>query len=195
MILASASAIRLDLLRSAGLQARAVPARIDEDAIKRAARADGFSPRDLADLLAEQKARKIALRHPTELVLGCDQILEFEGEVLSKATDAAGLRATLERLRGKTHLLHSAAVLYQAGRPIWREVGTVRLTMRHLSDAYIQDYISRNLEDCLSAVGGYMLEKEGVRLFSRIDGDHFHVLGLPLIELLNFLMDRGTLPG
>ena len=126
--------------------------------------------------------------------IGCDQVLEHGGALLSKPTDIADARAQLRALRGQTHKLLSAAVIYGAGKPLWRHVGTVRLRMHDLSDDYIDAYLDRNWNSIRHAVGCYKLEEEGARLFSRIDGDYFTVLGLPLLEVLSYLTLRGTLP-
>ena len=190
IILASASEIRRELLERAGVPVECVPARIDEEAIRAALEAEDATPRDVADALAEYKARKISEKRPGALVIGCDQVLEFRGEVLSKAADIDAARVQLKRLRAQRHKLLSAAVVYEGGQPLWRHVGEVRLQMRPFSDAYLEDYLARNWDSVQHAVGCYKLEEEGVRLFSRVEGDYFTVLGLPLLELLSFLMSR-----
>ena len=139
------------------------------------------------------KARKVSERHPGALVLGCDQVLQHRGEMLHKPHDRDEAIAQLHRLRGDRHSLLSAAVLYEDGEPLWRHVGQVRLRMREASDAYIEDYVARNWESIRHAVGCYKLEEEGVRLFTQIEGDYFHVLGMPFLELLNYLTLRGDL--
>lgn len=193
LVLASGSEIRATLLRNASLNMKAVPARVDEEAIKAGMLAEGAKPRDVADALAEHKARRVSAKHREAFVLGCDQVADLMGKLLSKPETPHDARAQLRELSNHTHKLLSAAVLYHDGRPIWRHVGVVRLTMRELSDAYIEDYVARNWESIRHSVGGYKLEEEGVRLFSQIDGDYFTVLGLPLTELLSYLIDRGEL--
>lgn len=191
LVLASASGIRATLLRNAGLQPEVTPARIDEDAIRASLEADQASARDVADALAEYKARRVSNARPDALVLGCDQIAEIDGMILTKPDTGQTAKAQLKALSGKTHRLMSAAVLYRDGAPKWRHIGVVRMSMRDLSDAYIDDYVARNWNSIRHSVGGYKLEEEGVRLFSRVDGDYFHVLGLPLTEFLSFLIDTG----
>lgn len=191
LLLASASTIRLQLLRNAGIEATAQPARIDEDSIRLALQAEAAKPRDIADALAEMKARKLADKHTTALVLGCDQILAFQGQVYGKPETPTEALAQLGAFRGQTHQLISALVLYDEGKPIWRHISEASLTMRPVSDAYLDDYISRNWPALQHCVGGYKLEEEGVRLFSQINGDYFTILGLPLLPLIGYLGTRG----
>ncbi|WP_137700948.1 Maf family protein [Marimonas lutisalis] len=193
IILASGSEIRQQLLRNAGVPFSVSVARIDEDSIRKAMLADGAPPRDIADALAEGKAEKISRKNPEALVIGCDQVLEHRGTILSKPENPEDARAQLKRLRGDRHSLLSAAVIYHEGQPIWRHIGQVRLQMRDFSDAYLDGYIARNWDSIRHAVGGYKLEEEGVRLFARIDGDYFNVLGLPLVEILSYLSTTGDI--
>jgi len=193
IILASGSSIRAQLLRNAGVPFTVQTARVDEETAKRALLAEGASPRDIADTLAEMKARKVSDKIPGAMVLGCDQVLDFDGQLLSKPETPEDALAQLKAMRGKRHMLLSAAVIYQDGEPIWRHVGQVRLQMRMSSDAYLRDYIDRNWDSIRHAVGAYKLEEEGVRLFATIDGDYFNVLGMPLLELLNFLAVKGVI--
>ncbi|MEX0283840.1 MAG: nucleoside triphosphate pyrophosphatase [Paracoccaceae bacterium] len=193
IILATSSEIRATLMRNAGVDFEVVPGRIDEDAIKDAMLAEGRSARDIADALAEQKARKVSSKRPEAMVLGFDQTLDQNGQLLSKpANPEDGLRH-LQMMRGQTHQLYSACVIYQNAEPIWRHVGRVNLRMRDLSDDYIQAYLDRNWDGVRYSVGCYNLEEEGIRLFTKVDGDYFTVLGVPLLEILNYLTLRGVL--
>lgn len=193
IILASASEVRADLLRRALLDFDVVPGRIDEQAVRESHQAEGGAPRDLADLLAEMKALKVSDKHPGALVIGADQILECEGRIFAKPESRAEGAEQLRFLSNRTHRLLSAAVVCQDGRPLWRHVGQVRMTMNPLSEGFIDAYLTRTWDEVRHSVGCYQIEAEGVRLFSRIEGDFFHILGLPLIELLTWLHNRGDI--
>jgi septum formation protein len=192
-ILASGSSIRQTLLANAKVSFEVNVPRIDEDTIKEALLAQGSSPRDIADALAEGKARKISMKMPDAVVLGCDQVLSFKGQMLSKPKTPDEARAQLAELNGERHKLLSAAVIYEAGEPKWRHIGEVKLQMKQNSEAYLDDYVARNWDSIQHAVGGYKLEEEGARLFLRIDGDYFNVLGLPLLEILGYLGQTGVI--
>jgi septum formation protein len=195
IVVACQSEIRAQLLRNAGIDLETVAPRIDEESITAALLADGAAPHDIADALAEMKARKVAVKHPESFVIGCDQVLDHKGNLFLKPTSPEDAVAQLHTLSGSTHKLLSAAVIYHDGKPVWRQVGTVRLTMRKLSEAYIDSYVTRNWKSIRSAVGSYKLEEEGARLFSKVDGDYFVVLGLPLLEILSYLTLRGEIEG
>lgn len=194
LVLASQSEIRAALLRNAGLDVHVVPARLDEEACIASLQAENASPRDIADTLAELKSAKVASRHREALVIGCDQVLDLGGAILTKPADPEDALVQLRAMRGKTHKLLSAVVLHEDGKPVWRHVGQARLTMHDLSDPWLEGYVARNWNSIRHSVGAYKLEEEGVRLFSRIEGDYFTVLGLPLLDLLSYLRLRGTLP-
>lgn len=195
LILASGSAIRSTLLTNAHIPHEVIKPKVDEDMIRMSLAAEDAKPRDIADTLAEFKARKVSERVPGAFVLGCDQVLEFEGDLLSKPKSPDQLREQLQSMRGKRHTLLSAAVICQDGKPIWRHIGMVRMMMRAFSDTYMDTYIARNWDDIRHCVGGYQLEGEGLRLFSRIEGDYFNVLGLPMMEIQGYLTIRGIIEG
>jgi len=193
LILASGSETRQALLRQAGIAHEAIAARVDEDAVKQSLLADGASPRDVADALAELKARKISDKHSGAMVIGCDQVLNFDGRILSKPTSKKDAIDQLTAMQGKSHELLSAVVVCEGSRPVWREVAKVTMVMRPLSGDYIQAYVDRNWDSIQHSVGGYKLEEEGVRLFTHIKGDYFTVLGLPMLSLISYLTTRGIL--
>lgn len=194
LILASQSSARRAVLSAAGVAFEAMAPMVDEDSAKQALRADAISPRDLADALAELKALKLSRRFPADLVLGCDQTLSLDdGMMFDKPESRDGLRDELKALSGKTHNLWSAAVLAQGGTPIWRHIERCKMTIRPLSDAFIDYYIEAEGDVLLSCVGGYRIEGRGVQLFSRIEGSHFGILGLPLLPLLDILRTRGVI--
>ena len=187
--LASKSAIRASLLRAAGVVVSTASPGVDEDAVKVAMA--GASPREIAVALADRKA--LALSGKREgLVIGADQTLEFEGRSFDKAADVDEARERLIMLRGKTHELHAAVAVAQGGAVIWRDVASVRLTMRPFTDIFLSAYLAGN-EGALSSVGCYQLEGEGAQLFSSIEGDYFAILGLPLLSLLDCLRREGAL--
>lgn len=193
LVLASGSLTRAQMLRAAGIPHEILPARVDEEALRAALDAEGVSPRDQSAELADFKTARIAARHPDRVVLGADQILEFQGAALGKSDTPEAAAELLARMAGQTHQLHSAAVLYRRNRPTWRAVETVRLTMRPLSPGFIHDYLGRNWDRVRGSVGAYRIEEEGVRLFTRIEGSHFAVLGLPLLPLIDHLTVTGDL--
>jgi septum formation protein len=192
IILASTSVARQTMLRAAGVDITPAPPRVDETLAKQSLLQDGLSPRDIADALAELKAIRVSARTPG-LVLGADQTLDLDGRLVDKADDLAGLRRTLLDLRGRRHVLHSAAVIAENGRAVWRAVRSVQLQVRVFSESWLDLYLHRNGAAVLSSVGGYHLEGEGSQLFDQVDGDYFTVLGLPLLDVLKYLRDRGEI--
>ncbi|WP_137179047.1 Maf family protein [Roseomonas sp. AR75] len=195
LVLASQSATRRMLLDRAGLVFEAEAAAVDEAALKEAAQAEGIPPQDAAIILAEAKAERIARRRPEALVIGCDQLLICEDRWFDKPPDLAAARAQLLALRGKTHRLVTATVAWRGGERVWQDVSTPRLTMRAFSDAFLDAYLAAEGEVLCASVGGYRLEAMGVHLFSRVEGEHSAILGLPMLPLLHFLRGHGVLRG
>ena len=191
--LASTSRSRRTLLENAGLKIACVAPGVDETLAKQALLADGLGPRDIADALAELKALK-ASRRVDGLVIGADQTLDLDGALIDKAADIHELRSILLRLRGRPHWLHSAVVVAQGGVPVWRTVRSAKLTVRDFSEAWLDGYLEACGAEVQASVGGYHLEGLGIQLFTQVDGDYFTILGLPLLELLDFLRLRGEMP-
>ena len=181
LVLASKSASRRLMLESAGIPVEIVPAEIDERDIE--ARA-GLAPPDTALLLAREKARSVSSRLPSRLVLGADQTLALDQRRFSKPVDLGAARDQLRDLGGRTHALHSAFALVRDGTVLCAEVDTARLTMRNFSDRFLDRYLESAGSRVTESVGAYQLERIGVHLFDRVDGDHFTILGLPLLALL-----------
>lgn len=182
-------------MRAAGVEVEAHTPLVDEDSIKQAMVAEAAKPREVADSLAEAKARKLSRKFPTSLVLGCDQILvTTDGRLLDKAEDPEQAKAQLSILSGKTHRLISAAVICENNEPVWRVADTAQMTMRHLSTAYIDSYVAQYWEHIRHCVGCYRIEAEGAQLFSSISGSQFTIIGLPLLAVLDYLRIRGLLP-
>ena len=194
LILASQSASRKAMLAAAGVPFVAEAAGVDEESVKLAMQSEGADARRLADALAELKAVKISRRHPTALVLGCDStVAAADGSLIDKAETRAQSAAQLRALAGTTHKLTSAAVVAQGGITVWRHVDTAKLTMRAFSDAFLESYLDAEWPAIGGCVGGYRLEGLGAQLFSRVEGDHFTILGLPLLPLLDWLRVRGVI--
>ncbi|MFZ5721479.1 MAG: Maf family protein [Pseudomonadota bacterium] len=192
VILASKSAARRALLSGAGVTHEADVAGVDEEAVKTTLLADGATPRDVADALAELKAIKVSAKR-SGLVIGADQTLDLDGTLYDKTETLEAARERLMALRGKTHKLHSAVVVAKDGAPIWRELATASLTMRDFSDAFLDEYLATEGDQALGSVGCYRLEGPGAQLFSKIEGDYFAILGLPLLGLLDLLRRHGEL--
>jgi septum formation protein len=191
LVLASKSAIRHALLRDAGIPVEVAPADIDERAIEQGV--DTGDAGDIASVLAREKARVVAARLPGRLVLGADQTLALGSRRFSKPPDLAAARDQLKVLRGQTHELHTAIALLHDGAVVFERREVARLTMRTFSDAFLDGYLGVMGSAVTASVGGYQLEKAGIQLFERIDGDHFVILGLPLVALLDFLRQSGAL--
>jgi septum formation protein len=193
VILASASAARAAVLRAACVAFLVEPAAVDEAQLKRAAREAGDSAVQCAMALAAEKACCVSRRHPAALVIGADQVLAAGTEWFDKPADLTEASAQLLMLRGRTHSLATAVCVARGGTKLWGATSTPELTMRRFSDGFLAEYVAAEGEAVLGSVGAYRLEGRGVQLFSRIAGDHFAVLGLPLIELLGFLREQGAL--
>lgn len=182
------------MLEAAGVPFEAVSPNVDEAAFKEEYRAQGMNARNLADALAEVKARRLSLRRPGALVLGCDQTLELDdGAMLDKAEDKEDAARILRRLSGRSHRLHSAAVICDSDAPVWRQIETAQLMVRELSDDFIAAYLDAEWENCRWCVGCYRIEGPGAQLFAAIKGTHFAIQGMPLLALLDFLRVRGVL--
>ena len=193
LVLASSSLARSQVLNNAGVVHEILSPQIDEDSVKVAMLADGYSHCDIADKIADMKARKVSLQRAESYVLGCDQVLSFAGSLYSKPETKFNLKTQLREMSGKTHQLISAAAIYKDMQPIWRHVGVATLSMDLLSDSVIEKYVEKNWDTIKFCVGGYEIERRGVQLFNKIQGDYFCILGLPLLEIMNFLKVRGVL--
>jgi septum formation protein len=191
LVLASKSAARRAVLEGAGVTFESAVAGVDEEAIKTSMLAEGANPRDVADALAEVKAVKVSRARP-DYVVGADQTLEFEGRLYDKVATLAEARERLRLMRGKPHKLHAAVVVAKDGQPIWRTLDSATLTMRDFSDDFLEAYLTLEGEAALGSVGCYRLEGPGAQLFSKVDGDYFAILGLPLLGLLDLLRRHGV---
>ncbi|MEY3658650.1 MAG: hypothetical protein RLZZ561_1670 [Pseudomonadota bacterium] len=195
LILASQSAGRRALLTQAGIPHQAMAASCDEEVEKAKLKAAGVDARALALGLAEAKARSVSLERPSDFILGCDQTLALDdGVMFDKAPSLAGLAEQLAALSGRTHSLFAAMAVVREGAVIWTHVEEARLTMRALSPGFIADYLDQEGEGLLSGVGGYRIEGRGIQLFERVEGNHFTIIGLPLLPLLAFLRGAGIAP-
>jgi septum formation protein len=192
LLLASQSAARRQMLQAAGLIFETVAASLDEEEAKRGLAAAGFEPRDTAEMLAEMKARSVSAADA--LVIGADQVLELEdGTMLSKPASRDHALDQLRRLSGRTHWLHSAAVVAENGERVWGETESVAMHVRALGDDFLRAYLDAEYEAVRFHVGGYRIEGMGAQLFDEVDGSHFAILGLRLLHLLAYLRERGVL--
>ncbi len=194
LILASSSPTRRRLLERAGIAVDAVHPDLDERAIEAPLLAAGAVGDVVALALAEAKALAVSRRRPGALVIGGDQTLRVDGEALHKPADLDAARDQLRRLSGRIHLLHTAIAIAREGAVLWRHAEAPALAMRHLDDAAIDRYLAEAGMAATASVGGYQIEGPGIRLFERIDGDYFAVLGLPLLPLLRGLRELGIGP-
>lgn len=187
LVLASGSSIRRQLLQNAGVVFSVDPAEIDEPAAVRDLQLHETAVPPLARGLASLKAEAVSRRHHDALVIGADQMLDLDGEILTKAGTPAMARAVLAQLRGREHRLHSGVAIAQGGQTVWSHVGSATLRMRQFSDTWLDSYVARLSTVLTTTVGAYQLEGEGIQLFERIEGDYFTILGLPLLQLLGEL--------
>jgi septum formation protein len=194
LILASASASRQRMLLAAGISFQAVPAPVDEAAIKQSMRAQRASAHQIAEVLAELKAVRISERFPDALVLGADQTLELGHEILDKPGSLEDAAGQLRRLSGGIHALPTAAVMAEHGAPVWRKIVSPKVTFRPLSEAFIAAYLGQMGERALNCVGGCEVEGLGAQMITKIEGDFFAILGLPLLDVLDYLRLRGIMP-
>ena len=195
IVLASGSPFRRKMLEDAGLAIEVEKPQIDERAVEAAVANSGVGPEDLALILAEAKALEISQDRPGALVIGTDQTLSVGDEVLHKPRDMEEARRRLLALSGKAHQLNSAVVVMRDGEVLWRHVGVARLTMRELDPGFIGRHLSRVGERALSSVGAYQIEGEGIQLFEAIEGDHFTIVGMPLLPLLAKLREMQAIDG
>ncbi|SIS83207.1 Maf family protein [Phaeovulum vinaykumarii] len=193
LILASASETRARLLRNTGILPVIQPARLDEAAIRDELSALGLDPARQAEVLAERKAMTISARNAATIVLGGDQILDCEGRIFAKPHTQEETCAQIAALSGRQHRLTTAVVAARGGEILWRHTVEAHLTMHQIPEPEIRAYVARNWPGLKHSVGGYKIEEEGLRLFSRIEGDYFSILGLPLVEFLTFLREKGDI--
>ncbi len=192
VVLASASEARAKLLKNAGIPFEIRSVRVDEESVRDSLSAEQATGREIAEALAELKALR-GITHGDELLIAADQVLIFKEEVLGKAKNTEEARRRLSTLSGEEHQLATAACVAKNGSIIWRHVDTARLWMRSLSNSFLDLYVERNKDAILKTVGGYEIEGEGAQLFRRMEGDHFTILGLPLLPLLDVLREHGVI--
>ena len=177
------------MLRAAGVDFEVLPSSVDEDAVRAELARSSYKvmPENVAFALAEAKAVEVSKRHPDALVIGGDQGLALDDEIFSKPSGVDEARAQLLALRGRRHILFSAVVLVRGGQPIWADLAEARMSMRDFSEAFLEAYLACAGEGVLHSVGCYQIEGLGITLFERVDGDHFTILGMPLLPLLREL--------
>jgi septum formation protein len=188
IILASTSEIRRKILSNAGIAVSVVDSELDETEAKKSMGEIG--PRDLALELAKLKSQKVSNKRPRALVIGADQVLGLKDRVFNKPSTRADAERQLLELRNETHTLFSAVSCTIAGTEVWRHCADARLTMRNFTEKFLASYLDANADDYLSSVGAYKLEKTGIQLFEKIEGEYFTILGLPMLPLLKFLRER-----
>ncbi len=193
LVLASASEVRARLLQNAGVEFEIMPSQFDEAPLKRDLSKQGKAWPEIAQSLALEKARSVSILHPGVMVIGADQILLCKGQAFDKPRNLAGAKDHLRKLSGATHELLTGTVLIKDGEVLWQLLTRPKLTMRSLSDEFIDAYLGVVGEQALLSVGAYQLEGCGGQLFDKVEGDFFSILGLPLLELLSALRKEGHL--
>ena len=193
LVLASASRVRSWVLENAGLVFDVDPADVDETAIKQDMSSHGAAAEAIALTLAEKKAQVVSMRRPQAWVIGADQVLVLENRIFDKPADMKEAASHLRQFRGRSHDLISAVCVTREQHLVWRHTETVTLHVREYSDTFLEKYLSKSGNSLLDSVGAYRLEGLGAQLFSRVDGDYFSVLGLPLLPLLGFLRGQGVI--
>lgn len=194
IILASGSKTRQATLKQAGVEFHVEVSHVDEDQVKASAQEHEATAQSLAETLAELKAQRVSIRYPEAIVLGCDQTLDCQGKLFDKPKDMANAHGHLMAFSGKTHSLWSSVVAIRGGERLWHFNDEAQLTMRPLNQDFIAWYLNQTGESVLSSVGAYQLEGLGAQLFSKIDGNYFTILGLPLLAVLDFLRNQGAIP-
>ncbi|MGH6866098.1 MAG: Maf family nucleotide pyrophosphatase [Methyloceanibacter sp.] len=196
LILASTSTIRAELLEAAGLAFIVEPPGLEEGIIRQAISGEQpLDPQDVAEVLARAKAEAVSDLASGAYVIGADQVLAFENQILTKPADMKAARNQLLDLRGKSHMLHTAVALATNGETVWSQTESATLTMRDVSPEFIGRYLAAADDAVLSSVGAYQLEGIGIQLFDKIEGDYFSILGLPLVPLLDALRREGVIDG
>lgn len=193
LVLASASPFRKAMLQNAGLQFDVEPADIDERAVESAL--TDLDAESVATVLAEAKAQDVASRNPGCIVIGSDQTLSIDDQLLHKPRDMDEARRRLLALSGRTHSLNSAVVLVRDDETLWRHVSVAHLTMRKLEPGFVGRHLASVGDNALSSVGAYQYEGEGIQLFERIEGDYFTIVGMPMLPLLKKLRDLAVIDG
>jgi septum formation protein len=191
LVLASQSKVRRALLEAAGIPVETRPAALDERALE--ARVPHADASAVAGLLAREKALNVAAAMPDRLVVGADQTLALGARRFTKPADRAAARAQLSALAGRTHTLQSAVAVARGADVLFQDVAVARLRMRPLAEEFLERYLDAAGEAVTGSVGGYQLEGLGIQLFEKVDGDHFTILGLPLLPLLAYLRAQGSL--
>ena len=193
IVLASSSQIRSRLLNNAGIQHQVLEAVIDEEAVKAALESEGVSHRDIVDTLADMKAKKVANQFADAFTIGCDQIVVFHDKIFSKPKTKADMNLQIKAMKGQSHEILSAAVIYDGNLPIWRCIGRTKVTLRDLPSKYIKTYVNEHWETTKNCVGCYEVERNGAKIIKKIEGDFFNILGMPLLEILDSLEIHGIL--